>query len=67
MSETDATGEVGGDAHAAQEALRRDPATSVSVAREMIERRAFEIYISAGGGSPEEHWEQAERELRAGA
>jgi hypothetical protein len=66
VSETDATGEVGADAHAAQEALRRGTGNDVEVTREMIERRAFEIYISAGGGSPEDHWEQAERELRDG-
>jgi hypothetical protein len=35
------------------------------VTHEMIEERAYLIAISAPGGSPEEHWLAAERELLA--
>lgn len=33
----------------------------------MIARRAFEISLTAAEGTPEQHWQQAERELRAEA
>jgi hypothetical protein len=34
--------------------------------REMIAKRAYEIWTSGKGGSEEHNWLQAERELRAG-
>ena len=41
------------------------PATR-DITHEQIARRAYEIYISGSGGSPEENWLRAERELRGG-
>jgi hypothetical protein len=35
------------------------------VTEAMIARRAFEIWLVEGSGPPDEHWLQAERELRA--
>ena len=43
-----------------QQQSRRDPT------REQIAKRAFEIYISGRGGSEQENWLRAERELRGG-
>jgi hypothetical protein len=34
------------------------------ITHQMIAERAYEIYLSGGGGTPEENWYQAERELR---
>jgi hypothetical protein len=38
-----------------------------SVTQEQIARRAYEIYKSGNGGTPEDNWYRAERELRARA
>ena len=40
------------------------PAPKREITREMIAKRAYEIYLSGRGGSEAEHWLQAERELR---
>jgi hypothetical protein len=51
----------------------RTPATSRSfttgrqVTQEQIARRAYEIFKSGTGGTPEDNWYRAERELRARA
>jgi hypothetical protein len=37
------------------------------ITREMIARRAFELWLTNGSGSPEENWSRAEEELRAEA
>jgi hypothetical protein len=34
------------------------------ISYEMIARRAYEIFVSGTGGSQEENWYRAERELR---
>jgi hypothetical protein len=34
------------------------------ITHEMIAKRAYEIYISGSGGSSDENWARAERELR---
>ena len=41
--------------------------TSRTVTQEQIARRAYEIYKSGTGGTPEDNWYRAERELRARA
>jgi hypothetical protein len=46
---------------------RTSPATGRQVTHEQIARRAYEISKSGTGGSPEENWYRAERELRARA
>lgn len=38
------------------------PVEPVEASREKLERRAWEIYASGAGGSPDEHWYQALRE-----
>ena len=43
------------------------PVTSGQPTQEQIARRAYEIYKSGTGGSPEANWYRAERELRARA
>jgi hypothetical protein len=35
------------------------------ITHEMISRRAYEIYASGNGGTADENWSRAERELRA--
>jgi hypothetical protein len=35
--------------------------------RALIERRAYEISQGEEGGTPEENWERAEREVRTGS
>ena len=37
------------------------------IPRELIARRAFEIWLTNGSASPEENWTRAEQELRAEA
>ena len=37
------------------------------ITQEMIARRAFELWLTNGSGSPEENWSRAEQELRAEA
>ena len=39
-------------------------AVKKEVTYEMIARRAYEIYLSGTGGSSEDNWHRAERELR---
>jgi hypothetical protein len=41
--------------------------TPRQVTQEQIARRAYEIFKSGTGGTPEENWYRAERELRARA
>lgn len=41
--------------------------TPRQVTQEQVARRAFEIFKSGTGGTPEENWYRAERELRARA
>jgi len=36
------------------------------ITHEMIARRAYEIYASGKGGSEQDNWHRAERELRSG-
>ena len=43
------------------------PATPRQVTHEQIARRAYEIAKSGTGGTPEDNWYRAERELRARA
>jgi hypothetical protein len=45
----------------------RSPATRREVTYEQIARRAYEIFKSGTGGTPEDNWFRAERELRARA
>jgi hypothetical protein len=45
----------------------RSFATGRQVTQEQIARRAYEIFKSGTGGTPEENWYRAERELRARA
>lgn len=44
------------------------PARNTVLTHEQIARRAYEIFQARGGqpGSPEQDWQQAERELRLG-
>jgi hypothetical protein len=35
------------------------------ISHEMIAKRAYEIYVSGKGGSQDENWARAERELRS--
>lgn len=44
------------------------PARNTLLTQERIARRAYEIFLARGGqgGSPEQDWFQAERELRLG-
>ncbi|MGH7179253.1 MAG: DUF2934 domain-containing protein [Tepidisphaeraceae bacterium] len=35
-----------------------------TIAHDQIARRAYEIYLSGKGGTPDENWLRAERELR---
>lgn len=44
------------------------PARNTVLTHEQIARRAYEIFMARGGqnGSPEQDWQQAERELRLG-
>jgi len=41
--------------------------TPRQVTQEQIARRAYEIFKSGTGGTPEDNWYRAERELRARA
>ena len=41
-------------------------APAVVITSEMIAKRAYEIYASGTGGSEQDNWFRAERELRAG-
>lgn len=41
-----------------------EPGGATVVNEDLIRRRAYEISQSAEGGTPEENWERAERELR---
>ena len=45
----------------------RSPATRRDVTHEQVARRAYEIFKSGTGGTPEDNWFRAERELRARA
>ena len=45
----------------------RSPATRREVTHEQVARRAYEIFKSGTGGTPEDNWFRAERELRARA
>ena len=45
----------------------RSPATRRDVTHEQVARRAYEIFKSGSGGTPEDNWFRAERELRARA
>ena len=45
----------------------RSPATRREVTHEQVARRAYEIFKSGNGGTPEDNWFRAERELRARA
>jgi hypothetical protein len=45
--------------------LNNEPTPEESVTDEMIAKRAYELSQSEEGGTPEENWAQAERELRA--
>jgi len=51
---------------AAPQAAAPVPATpsSLVITHEMIARRAYQIWQSGRGGSAEQNWAQAERELR---
>ena len=45
----------------------RASVTPRQVTQEQIARRAYEIFKSGTGGTPEDNWFRAERELRARA
>jgi hypothetical protein len=45
----------------------RSSVTARQVTHEQIARRAYEIFKSGTGGTPEDNWFRAERELRARA
>ena len=45
----------------------RSVVTGRGVTQEQIARRAYEIFKSGTGGTPEDNWYRAERELRARA
>ena len=45
----------------------RSAVTAREVTHEQIARRAYEIFKSGVGGTPEDNWYRAERELRARA
>lgn len=44
--------------------LPRSEPASRQITHEMIAKRAYEIYASGQGGSQDENWARAERELR---
>ena len=48
-------------------AAPRTVVTGRPITHEQIARRAYEIFKSGNGGSPEDNWFRAERELRARA
>ncbi|HEY8666224.1 MAG TPA: DUF2934 domain-containing protein [Tepidisphaeraceae bacterium] len=43
---------------------KTQPTARKDISREMIARRAFEIFASGKGGSQDDNWHRAERELR---
>ena len=45
----------------------RSSVTPRQVTHEQVARRAYEIFKSGTGGTPEDNWFRAERELRARA
>jgi hypothetical protein len=45
----------------------RSPITARQITHDQIARRAYEIFRSGTGGTPEDNWFRAERELRARA
>ena len=45
----------------------RSSVTARQVTHDQIARRAYEIFKSGTGGTPEDNWFRAERELRARA
>ena len=45
----------------------RSSVTARQITHEQIARRAYEIFKSGTGGTPEDNWFRAERELRARA
>ena len=45
----------------------RSSITARQVTHDQIARRAYEIFKSGNGGTPEDNWFRAERELRARA
>ena len=45
----------------------RTVVTGRTITQEQIARRAYEIFKSGTGGTPEDNWFRAERELRARA
>lgn len=45
----------------------RSSVTARQVTHEQVARRAYEIFKSGTGGTPEDNWFRAERELRARA
>lgn len=52
-------------ASASASAASKSSSTKPQVTREMIARRAYEIWQSGSGGSDMDNWLRAERELRA--
>ena len=50
-----------------QQPARIPPVSARQVTHEQIARRAYEIFKSGTGGTPEDNWFRAERELRARA
>jgi Protein of unknown function (DUF2934) len=45
-------------------ASAKPSAKSTQISQDQIAKRAYEIYKSGRGGSPQEHWLQAESELK---
>ena len=43
------------------------PTPKREITHQMIAERAYEIHCSGTGGSPDDNWYRAERELRAGS
>jgi hypothetical protein len=55
----------GNSAPAAKPAPMVTSTGSRQITREMVAKRAFEIHMSGKGGSQDDNWFRAERELRA--
>ena len=55
------------DSETSSRTSSRSPVTARQVTHEQIARRAYEIFKSGTGGTPEDNWFRAERELRARA
>jgi hypothetical protein len=54
-------------ATASATAVRPSPVSGRQITHEQVARRAYEIFKSGTGGTPEDNWFRAERELRARA